>query len=48
MQKNSLQQLKHQQLMFVPLTLDAILMEKIIVQIQVVQLIMELKTLVKM
>ena len=33
--------------MFVPLTLDAILMEKIIAQTQIVQHIMELRTLVK-
>ena len=44
----SLQPPKHHQLMFVQLILDVILMEKIIAQIPVVQLILELRTLVKM
>ena len=38
----------HQELIYVPLFKDVTLMEKTIVQIKVVQLILELRTLVKM
>ena len=41
MLKNSME-LKHKQLMFVPITKDAILMEQIIAQTLVAQLIMDL------
>ena len=44
----SLMEPNHQQLMFVPLFKDVNLMEKTIVQIQVVKFILEYRTLVKM
>ena len=44
----SLMESNHQELIYVPLFKDVILMEKTIVQIQVAQRILELRTLVKM
>ena len=44
----SLMESKHQELIFAPHFKDVILMEKTIVQIQDVQLILEIRTLVKM
>ena len=44
----SLMESKHQEIIYVPLFKDVTLMEKTIVQIKVVQLILELRTLVKM